>query len=167
MTNKPSGRRKRNSQLEDWAAQLLDRITAVAKSAIEEGGPARIDPVSTPAADPMPELRNTPHAQEIYEALAEGLAHLRQPMFDKYDANEVAAALDNVFSMKSGPPLEEWLTWLRQRVAELSGGMTALQDDEHPRPSNGILFRAYYGNLQGLLTNRKVVLTRTGVEYAP
>jgi hypothetical protein len=165
MSNHSGESGKKTTQLEDWAAQLLDRITAAARTAIEERGPGPTDPVPARSPDLTRFRSIAPRKQEIYEALAEGIAHLRQPDFGPYDPDEVRTALSMVFPSKSGPPAPEWVTWLRRRVAELSSGMTALVDDEHPVPSETLLFRVYQGRVQGLFTSRQFRLTPAGVEY--
>jgi hypothetical protein len=164
LTNNSTGSGK-TTPLEDWAAQLLDRVTVAARAAIEEGGSGRAAPAPAQPYGLTDSPSIAPRAKDIYEALAQGIAHLRMPNFEQYDPDEVRTALSMVFPNKSGPPAQQWLTWLRQRVAELSGGMTVLLDDEHPVPSHSLLFNKYHGKVQGLFTNRQLVLTPAGVEY--
>ena len=110
-------------------------------------------------------LLSSARNRQIYDSLAEGLAQLTEPKFGPQDNADVRAALELVFVSKSGPPDQEWLTWLRQRVAELSGGATELTDDEPPLSPRTLLFRVYYGKVKKLSTTRHIVLTPAGLEY--
>ena len=153
-----------HNNLSNWADELLEKITAAARDAVNEGdsgppGPTSPDPGGPPASAVASQ------DQAIYEAIAEGLAHLRQPDLGAYGTDDVRNALNNVFPNKSGPPSAEWIAWLKERVGTLSSGLTNLHEDEHPAVSGGVLFRVYYGKLTGSLATRSFVLSPMGVEY--
>lgn len=113
----------------------------------------------------IPNFMSSAQHRQIYDSLAEGLAQLTEPKFGPQNNADVRAALELAFPNKSGPPNQEWLAWLRRRVAELSGGATELIDDEPPSSPHTLLFRVYYGKVKTLSTTRHIVLTPAGLEY--
>jgi hypothetical protein len=154
--NRKTGRQHR---LDTWFAEVVDRVTAAVRDSVAEGGLDR----SGPAPASTPAISN---AQAIHEALADGLANLRKPDFDRFSAAEVAAAFDDIFSQKSGPPAPAFLAWLRERILERSGGATQLQDDAPPSPPKALLFNVYFGRLKTDTITRDFMLTRSGVEFS-
>jgi hypothetical protein len=163
VNDNSNGNRNARKQLKDTVGQWLNRITVAARNTIKEGGSGRASAVT----DRHDQISSSAAGhQQIYETLADALAQLREPEFASYDPADVRVAFELIFPGKSGPPAQEWLTWLRQRVAELSGGRTVLMDDDPPPSPHTLLFRVYYGKLTGLSTTRRIVLTPAGLEYA-
>ena len=163
MNDNSNGNENAGKQLKDSVSQWLNSITVAARSTNKESGSGRAPAVT----DRHGQISSSAAGhQQIYETLAEALAQLREPEFAPYDPADVRAAFELVFPGKSGPPAREWLTCLRRRVAELSGGKTVLMDDDPPPSPHTLLFRVYYGKLRGLSTTRRIVLTPAGLEYA-
>jgi hypothetical protein len=106
----------------------------------------------------------SPSDNPVYESIARALADLRQPDLSGFQDVQVREATEGMFTDSGIRP--DWLSWVRTRIQELSGGTTRLEDAE--RGDFQFLSKEWgvaYQRLVGLFTDRLVIIGRSTPQF--
>jgi hypothetical protein len=104
---------------------------------------------------------SSPSDNPVHESIARALADLQQPDLSAFPEEQVREAMSGMFN--GSGILPDWLDWLRNRIQELSDGMTRLEDAD----KDDFLYLSKewgvaYQRLAGLFTERLVIIGRSG-----
>jgi hypothetical protein len=103
---------------------------------------------------------SSPSDNPVHESIARALADLQQPDLRAFSEAQVRQATNGMFTDSGIVP--GWLDWLRNRIQQLSGGMTRLEDAD--RDDFLYLSKEWgvaYQRLAGLFTERLVIIGRS------
>jgi hypothetical protein len=107
---------------------------------------------------------SSPSADPVREVIAQALAELRQPDLSEFPDTQIEQSMDEMFGVNGITP--DWLDWLRDRIQQVSGGATRLEDaDKDDFRYLSKEWGAVYQRLVGLLAERLVIIGRSTPQF--
>lgn len=107
---------------------------------------------------------SSPGADPVREEIARALAELTEPDLSEFPDGQVERSLDEMFGVNGITP--DSLDWLRNRIQQLSGGQTRLEDaDKDDFRYLSKEWGAAYQRLAGRFTERLVIIGRASPQF--